>query len=385
MSRTQTDQVGVARYPSPRLWKDCRHGLLNDLGLGFYQHAEFNGGFQSTSLVSAFTYSLFDPTDAPASNDSLRDEIENTWMGEVETLFLTFGQVVALTGLTDSPASTAALVAELNTMNGEIEAGFLLLGEVVVLTDHAGANQDAVRDLIVGTINGEIEAAFQTVSANDEYSMDDFEMDFDDDARLTAVSGKLGGFMDMETGPSDNDAFAIFLRPFGEIQRYSGKKMWFEVAFQPGALADQAFFFGFAEEAAMSRDIIVDNCAALIGESYVGFRSLNDETGEIDAAYKLDAGTEVEVADDVSNAAGLPSANRADMVANTVRKYGMRFDGRFTMEIFVDGHKVNSFEVTDALFATNVNFGFIFAIKTGTAARQSGALDWVRVAYEEVH
>lgn len=385
MSRTQTHQVGVARYPSPRLWKDCRHGLLNDLGLGFYQHAEFNGGFQSTSLVSAVTYSITDILDAPASNDALRDNFENVWMGEVEAMFASFGQTTALTTLTDTPASLAALIIELNAMNDEIEAAFLTLGHTMTITDYAGGTADAVREESVATQNGEIETAFASVSANDEYSIDDFEMDFDVDARLTAVTGKLGGFIDIETGPVDNDAFAIFLRPFGEIERFSGKKMWFEVAFQPGALADQGVFMGFMEEAGLSRDAIADAAATTIGESYVGFRQLSGDTNGMDAAYKLDAGTEVEVLADVTNSVALPADQRVALVADTVRKYGFRFDGRFTGEFYVDGVKVASFEVTDALFATNVNFGFLFNIKTGTAARQSAALDWIRVAYEEVH
>ena len=390
MSRAITDQVGVARYPSPRLWKDCRHGLLNDLGLGFYQHAEFNGGFQSTTLKSAFAITIPDPTDSPANTDALRDDLTAVWVPFIESLFSQFGTTLALTALTNSLADTEGgrilLNADIDANIVEIEAAFLVLGETVVLTDVTTfASIDAIREYFVDTLNPEIEAAFATVTANDEYSMDDFEMDFDAEARLTAVTGKLGGFMDVETGPVDNNAFAFFLRPFGEIERYSGKKMWFEVAMEPGALADQAIFFGFAEEDALSRDMISDNCAALIGESYVGFRVLNDETGEVDAVYKLDAGTEVEVIDDATNSSGLPATQRSDIVAGTVRKYGLRFDGRFTIEFFVDGYKVGSVEATDALFPTNVSFGFVFVIKTGTAARQSAAVDWARVAYEEVH
>jgi len=301
-----------------------------------------------------------------------------------------FGTTLALTALTNSLADTEGgrilLNADIDANIVEIEAAFLVLGETVVLTDVTTfASIDAIREYFVATLNPQIEAAFATVTANDEYSMDDFEMDFDAEARLTAVTGKLGGFMDVETGPVDNNAFAFFLRPFGEIERYSGKKMWFEVAMEPGALADQAIFFGFAEEDALSRDMISDNCAALIGESYVGFRVLNDETGEVDAVYKLDAGTEVEVIADATNSGGLPATQRSDIVAGTVRKYGLRFDGRFTIEFFVDGYKVGSVEATDALFPTNVSFGFVFVIKTGTAARQSAAVDWARVAYEEVH
>jgi hypothetical protein len=385
MSRTQTDQVGVARYPSPRLWKDCRHGLLNDLGLGFYQHSEFNGGFQSTALTTLNGPTLPDPTDAPANDDALRDDLTAVWIPFLENVFTQAGGALSYTALTDSPASTAALVAELNARNDEIEAAFLVLGEVVAITDFAGANADAVREEFVATQNGEIEDGFASVFANDEYSMDDFEMDFDVNARLTAKAGELGGWIDVETGPNDNDAFAFFLRPFGEFQRLSQKKMWFEVSFEVGALADQGVFIGWAEEAALSRDIIADNTVTTIGESYVGFRMFSGDTDGLDAVYKLDNGTEVEVLADVTNGNGLPAGDRASVAANTPRKVGMRFDGRRNMEVFVDGYKVTSFELSDTTFPTNVNMGFIVSVKTGTAARQSIALDWARVAYEEVH
>ena len=293
MPRTITDQPGVARYPSPRLWKDCRHGLLNDLGLGFYQHAEFNGGFQSSTLTaSANAPTLPDPTDAPASVDALRDDLTSGWEVFVEQVFGYFGAPVVLTALTNSLADDATglalLIVDIEVQMAEIAAAFLLIGEVFTHTTFTGiTTADLVREHYVGTVNAEIEAAFTNVIVNDEQSMAAFEMDFDDDTVLTAKSGDLGGVIDIETDADDNDAFSMFLRPFGEIERRSGKKMWFEVSVELGALADQAVFFGWAEEDALSRDVIADDCAALIGESYCGFRVLSGDTDGMDAAYKL--------------------------------------------------------------------------------------------------
>lgn len=391
MSRTITDQVGVARYPSPRIWKDCRNGLLNDLGLGFFQHSEFNGGFQNVTLSIGSAPVLPDPADTPANVDAFRDDLTAVWEIAVEQAFVNYGGAIALTvlgnGRADTAAGLALLMADIEVQMREIEAAFLVQGVTMTISrfDDPQASDDAAREVFVATVNPEIEAAFALVSVNDEIHMDGFSMDMDTDAKLTALTGKLGGFMDMETDDDDNDAFAIFIRPFGEIERNSGKKMWFEVAMQPGAVADQGIFIGFAEEAALNRDVIADDVAATIGESYVGFRQVTDEDGEVDAVYKLNAGTEVEVGDDVTNSAALPSAQRADIIADTVRKYGFRFDGRTTIEFFVDGVKVASTAIADATFPTNVNLGFVFAIKTGSAARVSAALDWVRVAYEEVH
>ena len=93
---------------------------------------------------------------------------------------------------------------------------------------------------------------------------------------------------------------------------------------------------------------------------------------------------EVEIFDDASNSVALATADRSDLVAGTRRKFGMRFDGRSTIEVFVDGIRIQTLDVDSTIFPVNVNFGFVFAIKTGTAHRRSVAIDWIRVAYEEL-
>ena len=45
------EQEGEANQPSPSLWRDCRMGLLNDLGLGKY--AAFDGTGMTTGVAGA--------------------------------------------------------------------------------------------------------------------------------------------------------------------------------------------------------------------------------------------------------------------------------------------------------------------------------------------
>lgn len=209
-------------------------------------------------------------------------------------------------------------------------------------------------------------------------------LDCDDDTVTAFKTGEVGGFLDLETDGDDNDAWALFTEPFAQVVIASGNRVWFEVAFEVGAVADQSFAVLFAEEAALAtpRDVISDDAAALIGESYFGFRILNDDTNGLDAVYKLDAGTEVALLNDVTNASAIATADQAAIVADTTVKVGMVFDGNDQLVSFVDGIQVNSTLVDTAIFPDSVQMGLVVALKTGTGAAQSAALAWVRAGHE---
>lgn len=206
-------------------------------------------------------------------------------------------------------------------------------------------------------------------------------IDCDDDTVFSAKASEVNGYQDIETDGDDNDAATLFTRPFAKIVRRSGNRVWFEVRLELGAVADQGVFAGLAEEAALSRDLIADNAGALIGESYVGFRVLADDTDAFDAAYKKDAGTEVEVLADVTNATAIDSGDRAAVAANTEVKLGFYFNGREDLKFYVNGVHVATQDVDDTLDQSKF-LGLAVSIKTGTAAAQSIAIDWVRAAYE---
>ena len=254
-------QAGAASQPSPSIWKDCPHDLLNEAGTGYYLHEDF----LATPLV-------------------------NTTI-------------------------TAALLSRLQV------AGLAIDG--------------------------------------------------DDDTVLTQKSGEQGGYLDIETDGDDNDAAAVFTEPFAEVVLNSGNKVWFEARLEIGAVADQGLFIGLTEKAGLSRDVVADNGTALIGESLIGFQIVSSATSTVDAVTKLDAGTVIKMDDAVHT-----------IVADTEVKLGLKFDGGNKIQIFVNGVKVSTYTITASTFPDNVKMGVIACLKTGTAAAQSMAIDWVRVAYQ---
>lgn len=213
-------------------------------------------------------------------------------------------------------------------------------------------------------------------------TVDGMAIDGDDDTVLTQTASRQGGFIDLETDGDDNDAVALFMEPTCEIVLNSGNKVWFEARFEPGALADQGLFFGIAEKAALSRDVVADNTITLIGESLIGFQVLSDDTDGVDAVFKLDNGTVVEMLSDVSQASALGTST-FHLVADTDHKFGFKFDGKDQIEIYVDGIKVKTYQITASTFPDNVKMGPIIGYKTGTGAAVSVAFDWVRVGYQQ--
>lgn len=213
-----------------------------------------------------------------------------------------------------------------------------------------------------------------------------FKLDADTDTVLTQKAAEQGGYLDIETDGDDNDAAAVFSQVLGKIVRNSGNKLWFEARFEVGAVADQGVFIGIAEEAALSRDILADDVATsgasgLIDESVIGFVIAADDTNGLDIVYSKDAGTPVAVLNDATTSTSYTDGGgtSAAIVADTERKVGIYFNGRTTLAFFVDGIKVAEQDV-DSTVDQDKNYGAIIAVKTGTGAAVSIAVDWVRVA-----
>lgn len=216
-------------------------------------------------------------------------------------------------------------------------------------------------------------------------SYGDFSLDCEDDTVVSFLAD-LGGVLDLETDADDNDSWAVFTRPMAKIVLNSGKKVWFEARVEMGDVTmDGGFAILLAENAALNFDVIADGAAVLIGESYVGFRVLTDDPNAIDAVFKLDGGTEVELLADVSNSTNLTAAGgtAAALTNDTAFKVGMRFDGRDRLEIFFNGFRVLTETLSTTTFPDGVAFGLILSMKTGTTAAESGAIDWADAAYQE--
>lgn len=209
-----------------------------------------------------------------------------------------------------------------------------------------------------------------------------FSIDGDDDTVLTHKAAEIGGYLDLETDGDDNDAAAYFTQPLGPITRNSGNKLWAEIRIELGAVADQGVFFGIAEEAALSRDVIADNIASngVIGESLMGFLVDNGDTNAFDIVLRKDGGTVVNILNDSTNSVAIPLASRASITADVEFKLGIRFNGRDKIYFYVNGYEVAAYDV-DSTVDQSKSYAAIFAIKTGTAAAQSIAVDFVSAGY----
>jgi len=203
----------------------------------------------------------------------------------------------------------------------------------------------------------------------------------DTDTVLAMKAAEQGGYLDIETDGDDNDAAALFSQPFGSIVKNSGKKLWFEARLELGAIGDQGVFVGLVEEAGATLDVIADNAGAdgVVGKSLIGFVCDNGDTDAFDAIYRKDAGAVVDVLNDVTNATAIPSDERAAVARDTEVKLGLRFDGRDKLTWYVNGTPV-AHRIVDGTIDQSKNYCAIVGIKTGAAAAQSIAVDWVRFA-----
>lgn len=206
-------------------------------------------------------------------------------------------------------------------------------------------------------------------------------------ATVIAALDDFGGKVDIETDGDDNDCWALTARPFAKTVLNSRQPWAFEGYIELGDVAmDGGMFFGLAEAAALSREAVADDAGGLIGESLVGFQVLADDPNAVDAVYKLDAGTAVEIIADATNSSVITAegGTAASLANDTPVKLGMRFDGRETLEVYINGYKVASASLS-ATFPVGVEMGLVWNLKTGAAAAESAASDWIRAAYQERH
>lgn len=195
-----------------------------------------------------------------------------------------------------------------------------------------------------------------------------------------------GGRMDVETDGDDEDAFILFAQAFAQIVPNSGRKVWFEARVHLGAATDQGMFLGFAEEDGLDVDIVADEGVAPGTESQFGFAVLSGDQGAIDAIYQLDGGTAVKPLADVTQStpytdAGGTAANFP--VADVYHKFGLRFDGKESLEYYADGFLVATLTIDTTVFPNGVLMGPAWALKTHTAAAVSGNISFIAAAYQK--
>lgn len=214
----------------------------------------------------------------------------------------------------------------------------------------------------------------------------EFGLDCDDDT-VTSFLADLGGVLDIETDADDNDAYALFNRPWCKTVLKSRIPWAFEVLFELGDITmDGGMFIGLMENAGLSLDAVADDAAALVGESLIGFQILTADPDAIAAVYQLDAGTTVILLADATNSAAITAGGGtiSSLVNDTGVKVGMTFDGKDILAVFINGHKVLEHTIDSSLFPVGVDMGLIaLSLKTGTTAAESANAAWARGAYQE--
>lgn len=245
-----------------------------------------------------------------------------------------------------------------------------------------------LNDLGLGTF---FHAEFLGVVASATAEAETFDgMQLDGDP-ATVSSGILPvdinhGRLDLETDGDDNDAWALFNQVEPQFVPNSGQRVWFEARVHLGDVTmDGGMFLGFVEEDGLSRDVVADDAAALVGQSLVGFQVLTADPNAIAAVYQLDAGTTVVVAADITNNVAITDGGGtvASLVNDVYHKFGVTFDGRETVRFFVDGHDVASVVIDTTIFPNGVRMGACFGLKTGAIAAESANTDWIRWAFQE--
>lgn len=212
------------------------------------------------------------------------------------------------------------------------------------------------------------------------------EIDADTGTTIAKASG-AGGILANVVSNTDNNASALFAYPFGPLTLNSGRKMWAEARFNIGTLGDgdYGFFFGFAAEAVLNRDVVADDVASvaagLANDSLYGFTIQKDNVGKVYAVVKKDTTAVQTVFSDVTNNAALGTAGVFTITSGTFLKLGMRFDGKKTLRFFVNGVEIGHYTLLSTDVGTD-NLGPIFCFKTGTTTARTFNIDWIRAALQ---
>jgi hypothetical protein len=177
--------------------------------------------------------------------------------------------------------------------------------------------------------------------------------------------------IDIETGGADNDS--SFLAQCARITPAlnNGKKFWFECLVANDDLGDAGSFIGLMETAGQTAEAIVDDCASIIDENYIGFRILAAAQTILDIEVNQGGGTGPTVI----------LENAQTMVAGTYYRIGITFDGVDTLKYYVDG-VLKATSTLDSLDNDKMSnkLGLLITQKSGTGAAESLLLKWSRFA-----
>lgn len=218
-----------------------------------------------------------------------------------------------------------------------------------------------------------------TVSQNGWYPV------LDSNVTLKGDPTTNGGGLKLTTTATDNDfgyltsggnaagAFKIVAKGSG------GKKLWFETRVKYGSITELASFIGLAEEGLAAAGTLTDDTGVIADKDYVGFRVVVADGDGLDAAYRIDGGSEVVAKEEAQV-----------LVADTWYKLGMTWDpsegASGILRFYINGTSVGtvagSVITAGTTFPTGEELALLFAFKQGEAAAKSAHIDWVRCAQE---
>ena len=183
-------------------------------------------------------------------------------------------------------------------------------------------------------------------------------------------ASSIGGVYVVTTDGDDNDETTLTRAPVAgnvKITVDSGSPVAFEARVKIVEVADLAVFIGLTEEG-LGADLMTDDDGIMADKDHVGFHILTATPTEIDAIYRKDGQTAVEVdGDTYTSDAGW-------------HRYGFNFDGADVLKYYVDGDEVCSATINTTTFPSGEELGFTIGIKTGEAVVKTYHIDWWDVA-----
>lgn len=193
------------------------------------------------------------------------------------------------------------------------------------------------------------------------------------DTELAIIDDFRYGGVRMETDATAADAGSLVTSPLGSIVRNSGKKMWFEARVAPGDVDDDmGTFVGLVELDGANHDVIADDPAtdaSVADQSLIGFFQNNANPDAYNIIYRKAGSAPVTVATDVTNSGKIPVEERSSLTDGGFHRLGIRFDGRETVEFYVNGYRVATLDVT-SLVDQSQDYCGIVAVKTGDGAAE---------------
>lgn len=195
-------------------------------------------------------------------------------------------------------------------------------------------------------------------------------------------AGSTGGWKFGSDGDNEGASIRSHSVPF-KLNRTS-KKLWFEARIKKSTISDtkHGVLLGLIEDVAFTSTVPITAAGAIADKNLVGFRIDEADGDNIDAVYKADGVTAVNVATDVVT---------GGLVADTYLKLGMVYEpsvspfvqdpnntgtAKYNLTYYVNGLLVGTKQIPSAAgtdFPNDVQLGFFFAVlnATGTSPGDS--------------